>query len=349
MPSGAYPARISVQKSCPDRSEVNGCRLLLRQSETPPPPAPGSALTAVPTAMNSAMSLPNSFISTSSRTPTMPSAPSASASASIRVMASSRAWYMAWESTSSSWFLPQRPTCSPDVVDRAAQHQAERAEPGLADEQELVHRQVRGEDARPGGPGGARPGGAGRPAGHPRPSAQRSASSVSPVPCWSVIASPHTAHTASPADTARRGPSRTRAAWRRCGSSDMIASGGGGLATAAKRTMAVPTIVASTMWSFRVPDRALALVDAHVHPPDHDAFPAEPAHVLLQLLARVVPGVVHQLGVADHLGVARAPAGLAHGQPVVVPGPHRDAQGQPGGHPARRASAWRSPARTGRS
>jgi hypothetical protein len=33
------------------------------------------------------------------------------------------------------------------VVDRAAEHQPERAEPGLADEQELVDRQVGGEDA----------------------------------------------------------------------------------------------------------------------------------------------------------------------------------------------------------
>ena len=92
---------------------MNGWFLLLRQLVTPPPPAPSSALTAVPMAMNSAMSEPNSFISTSSRTPTMPSAPSASASASIRVIASSRAWYMAWDSTSSSWFLLHRPICSP--------------------------------------------------------------------------------------------------------------------------------------------------------------------------------------------------------------------------------------------
>jgi len=52
MPSGAYPARIRVQKSWPVRSEVNGWFLLLRQLPTPPPPAPSSALTAVPTAMN---------------------------------------------------------------------------------------------------------------------------------------------------------------------------------------------------------------------------------------------------------------------------------------------------------
>src|SRR6202042_3696180 len=35
----------------------------------------------------------------------------------------------------------------PDVVDGATQHQPERPEPRLTDEQELVHRQVRGEDA----------------------------------------------------------------------------------------------------------------------------------------------------------------------------------------------------------
>src|ERR1700747_2781566 len=93
--------------------------------------------------MDSAMSAPNSFISTSSRTPTMPSACRASASASIRLMASSRAWYMAWDSTSSSWLRPHPP---PDVVDRAAQDQAQRPEADLPDEQELVHRQVGGED-----------------------------------------------------------------------------------------------------------------------------------------------------------------------------------------------------------
>jgi hypothetical protein len=46
-------------------------------------------------------------------TATMPSAPSTSASASIRVIASSRAWYIAWDSTSISWFLVHRLTCRP--------------------------------------------------------------------------------------------------------------------------------------------------------------------------------------------------------------------------------------------
>src|ERR1051326_6621452 len=41
MPSGAYPARISVQKSWPVRSEVKGWFLLLRQLLTPPRPDPG--------------------------------------------------------------------------------------------------------------------------------------------------------------------------------------------------------------------------------------------------------------------------------------------------------------------
>jgi hypothetical protein len=40
-------------------------------------------------------------------------APSESASSSIRVIASSRAWYIACVSTSSSWFLPQRRSCRP--------------------------------------------------------------------------------------------------------------------------------------------------------------------------------------------------------------------------------------------
>ena len=54
--------------------------------------------------MNSARSTPHSYRDTSSRTPTMPSAPSWSASSSMRVIASSRAWYIAWVRTSISWF-----------------------------------------------------------------------------------------------------------------------------------------------------------------------------------------------------------------------------------------------------
>ncbi len=72
-----------------------------------------SALTAVPMAMNSVTLEPNSFCSNVSRTPTMPSAPSAAASATMRLMASSRAWYSAWVRVVSSWFLLHRPTCRP--------------------------------------------------------------------------------------------------------------------------------------------------------------------------------------------------------------------------------------------
>ena len=46
-------------------------------------------------------------------TPTMPSAFIAVASARMRDMASSRAWYMALESTSISWFLLQEPYWMP--------------------------------------------------------------------------------------------------------------------------------------------------------------------------------------------------------------------------------------------
>ena len=53
-PWGMYPVCISVQKSWPERSEVNGLPSLLRWE------TPLSALTAVPTAMNSAASLPHS-------------------------------------------------------------------------------------------------------------------------------------------------------------------------------------------------------------------------------------------------------------------------------------------------
>ncbi len=90
---------------------MNGWPLLLRQVVLPG--AGWSAFTAVPMAMNSATSLPNSRASTVSRTPTIPSAPRAAASASIRVIASSRAWYIAWLRVSSSWFLFHRPICMP--------------------------------------------------------------------------------------------------------------------------------------------------------------------------------------------------------------------------------------------
>ena len=99
--------------------------------------------------MNSARSSPHSWRLTSSRTPTMPSAPSWSASSSIRVIASSRAWYIAWQRTFISWFGVPRTALVADVVDRAADHEPERVEAGRLDEQELVHAQVAREE--PGG------------------------------------------------------------------------------------------------------------------------------------------------------------------------------------------------------
>src|SRR6202030_3393902 len=55
--------------------------------------------------------------------------------------------------------------------------------------------------------------------------------------------------------------------------------------------------------------RALPLPDPQVHVGDDDALAAEPPHVAFQLLPRVVPRVVDQLGPAGDLGVARTPAG----------------------------------------
>src|SRR5215469_13412787 len=56
---------------------------------------------------------------------------------------------------------------------------------------------------------------------------------------------------------------------------------------------------------------ALALVHAKVHALDDDALRAHLRHVVLQLVPCVVPGHVHQLGIAADLGVARRPPGLA--------------------------------------
>ena len=75
-----------MAKSCPDRSELNGCL-----SGT----APG-ARTAVPMALNSRPPAGNEPMLR--LTPTMPCPPSAAHSSSIRLMAWCRAWYMAWVS-----------------------------------------------------------------------------------------------------------------------------------------------------------------------------------------------------------------------------------------------------------
>jgi hypothetical protein len=67
----------------------------------------------VPVATNSSTSWPQTYICIRRLTPTTPSALRWSASARIRVMASSRALYMAWVRTSSSAFWDQRPTWMP--------------------------------------------------------------------------------------------------------------------------------------------------------------------------------------------------------------------------------------------
>ena len=64
----------------------------------------------------------------------------------MRVIASSRASYIAWEMTVSSW-LSLYCACYTDVVDRAADDEPERLEAGLH-HQELVDRQVAREQAR---------------------------------------------------------------------------------------------------------------------------------------------------------------------------------------------------------
>src|ERR1051326_9012893 len=140
MPSGAYPARISVQKSCPDRSEVNGWFLLLRQFSTPPPPAPGSALTAVPTAMNSAMSAPDSDDAVRAQRVRLGLHP---AHGELTGVVHGLGEHVE--------LLVAAPAADlqPDMVDRAAEDQAERPEADLADQQELVDREVGRED-RPG-------------------------------------------------------------------------------------------------------------------------------------------------------------------------------------------------------
>src|SRR5215469_1226739 len=80
--------------------------------------------------------------------------------------------------------------------------------------------------------------------------------------------------------------------------------------------------------------RALMLADAHLHVLEHHAVGAVPDHVTLQLMPGIVTSGVHQVGETCHFRVARTPASLAHCDPVVVPGSDRDAENQPGRHPA---------------
>jgi hypothetical protein len=81
---------------------------------------------------------------------------------------------------------------------------------------------------------------------------------------------------------------------------------------------------------------AVPLANPHFHVGGHHAFGAEPSDVLSHLPPGVPPRLVHQLGPAGHLGVARPRAPLPGGRPVVMPRPDRDAEHQAGRHPAGR-------------
>src|SRR6185312_3487477 len=135
------------------------------------------------------------------------------------------------------------------VIDRAAEDQAERPESDLADQQELVDRQVRGED---------RPGLARLQLGQPLHGIVRNARRI------------QLGRDASPGGDNPPEPPRASgmnllvghglscqililAAWRRWGSSDMMASVGPlcRCSEPANLAIAVPMVVASTMWSRR--------------------------------------------------------------------------------------------------
>ena len=140
------------------------------------------------------------------------------------------------------------------VVDRAAEHQAQRPETGLADQQELVDRQVRGEDGRRPGPGCSSA--SRRIASCGTPDGACASAAVRSVSCCSVIASPWASSAvvsgnvrrrvlsvSAPAGPARpagaSGRARGRAGWAR-----RAAAPGGRTGRSA-----VPMIVTSAMWS----------------------------------------------------------------------------------------------------
>ncbi len=85
-----------------------------------------------------------------------------------------------------------------------------------------------------------------------------------------------------------------------------------------------------------LPRRAPALPDLQAHVGDDDTLGAQSLNVQVKLTSSIVPDVVDEFGITEHLGVASAPPGLTTRQPVVVPDPHRDAEHQADGHPARR-------------
>ncbi len=93
-PAGTHPFMISLVKSCPDKSEVNGrFGRVPRCCQVETGPTPGARI-AVPIALNSRPPAGNAPMV--SRTPTTPCPPSSLHSAVIRSRALCRASYMAW-------------------------------------------------------------------------------------------------------------------------------------------------------------------------------------------------------------------------------------------------------------
>ena len=81
--------------------------------------------------------------------------------------------------------------------------------------------------------------------------------------------------------------------------------------------------------------RAVAHRHAQLHLRDHRALGPEPLNVAAQPVPRVAPRLIDDVGPAHDLAVTRPPARLPGGLPVVVAGPDRNAEHQPGRHPAR--------------
>jgi hypothetical protein len=137
MPTGRYPAWSSVQKSWPVRSLVNGRPFGARCSSPP------RCLTAVPMAMNSARSAAD----------VEPHPDDAVGAQLVGLLLHPRHGQLTGvvhrlgEDVHLLVLVPVR-LLEADVVDRAADDEAERVEPGLLHEQELPHRQIGGEEPR---------------------------------------------------------------------------------------------------------------------------------------------------------------------------------------------------------
>src|SRR5205809_7527097 len=80
--------------------------------------------------------------------------------------------------------------------------------------------------------------------------------------------------------------------------------------------------------------RAVPLPHLHLHGCDHHPLGAESLDIAFRLAPGVMPGLGDQFGPAGDLDVARPPASLAGGRPVIVPRPDGDTQDKPGGYPA---------------